>query len=187
MARVDSSALSKKLEAYFKQDSVKQQISDKITKSNGTGSIASPAEVAESAAIAFITVISSKIREKSAAGFFSQDIATTMINSLAYSSAYETTKGTYGITVYFDMDVGRDSLYPKEYPSGLDDIVLLLDSGYSAGSPVYGKWKDDKQIRSLQQRDGANFVDETFIEFFTNYSRQYGVVDIKEILDKTTR
>lgn len=80
--------------------------------------------------------------------------------------------GKWVITMNFDPAMSkRDSLYPEGYPDGAEDIVALMNHGYSARGVVYGYWpKAGKQIRSLQSRNGAYFIQQAASWFNQKYA-----------------
>ena len=67
--------------------------------------------------------------------------------------------------------IHRDSLIPAQY-SGIDDIIRLFITGYSAKEEVWGNWKTHGNIRikSLKHRSGSRaFFDNAINEFNAKY------------------
>lgn len=87
------------------------------------------------------------------------------IGSLKYLGPYEvgnksTDKVYYKIEFYFEDDLSRPSLYKEKY-DGIDNIVALINNGYSARDYVYGIWSGHEnlgRIRSRIERDGSHFI-----------------------------
>lgn len=67
--------------------------------------------------------------------------------------------------------VHRPSLYQKGYPDGIEDIVGLFHSGYSANNYVYGPWAsrvmhgENRVYRSRVFRDPDSFLTDAISKF----------------------
>ena len=68
-------------------------------------------------------------------------------------------------------------LFPDKYKCR-DNIVALFNNGYSADGQVYGMWHG-RQIASLKERIGENFIEQAVRDFIGNYGSEYNVIDIK--------
>lgn len=59
--------------------------------------------------------------------------------------------------------VHRDSLYPKGYPEGVENIVLHFAHGWNADGTVYGEWHE-KHVSSRQSRSPNNYLENAVSE-----------------------
>jgi len=80
------------------------------------------------------------------------------------------------IDISFAQDLHRPSLFPESY-AGVDNIVDLLNHGYSASGTVYGVWRGER-IRSLRTRPGMEFIEQTLDQFMSMYAKDYHVTGI---------
>jgi len=102
----------------------------------------------------------------------------------------------YVITIYFDGKLERDSLFSeytnkdgitKEgYPDGVDNIVALLNAGYSARRSVYGVWNKNgrggskgERIPSLKERPGTFFIQSSVKSFEEGHKGECGILEIR--------
>lgn len=93
---------------------------------------------------------------------------------------YNDATAQYEIHVNFNNDIlHRDSLYSERY-DGVDNIVALMNKGYSAKNYVYGTMPDGRRGRSLKYRQGAHFM-QSAVEHFNT---QYGPYAIAELSDE---
>lgn len=61
--------------------------------------------------------------------------------------------------------VHRDSLYPKSYPGGVDNIVLLLTKGWErTKNPVHGMWHG-RHVYGKRSRRADTFLLDAIREF----------------------
>lgn len=82
-------------------------------------------------------------------------------------AGYNEEKQRYEVHVSFKPEeIDRPSLYPEKYPVGKDvyDIVALMNHGYHARDHVYGTWHDQR-VRSLRDREGAQFIQKAVDRF----------------------
>lgn len=62
----------------------------------------------------------------------------------------------------------RESLYPEEYPEGVNDIVLHFVHGWHAKDYAYGVWSDrGSSVRSRKDKDPDPFL-ETIVNDFNS-------------------
>ena len=85
---------------------------------------------------------------------------------------------------HWEYDFRRESLF-KEDPvwanegsytgEGIDNIVSLFDTGYSASGNVYGAWqkRNIKNIKSLSYRQPLEFMRDAVYEFNYRYGAQF--------------
>lgn len=95
------------------------------------------------------------------------------IESLDYTSPFINADGSASIQIYMSDDPHRDSLMPKKY-GGVDNIVAIFNSGYSADGQVYGKWHG-KKIASLTERPGSFFMQKAISTFESKYGEKFDV------------
>ena len=68
----------------------------------------------------------------------------------------------------------RDSLYPQQYPQGVDNIIALLNNGINAKAHVYGWWNTaHANVVSVKDRDALHFIQDAIIEFNNQYGNTY--------------
>lgn len=109
--------------------------------------------------------------------------AISALLDLEKSTPYKDGENTYSIRVSFANELHRDSMYPKGYPDGVDDIAALLNDGYSADNRVYGVWHGIKHP-SLRSRDGAGFIDNAVRIFNDGYGTKYKVIIKTDYLEE---
>lgn len=178
-----------------KKDEVVNKIMlGKMTLSSGgaQGTIHTP----EEAAMKFIEVLSyamdSHVGSNYSGGQISK-LARDALTGLEYGKAYKYPGETdvYHIDIWFDVEKHRESLDPKKYPEGIDNIIALLNSGYDASGSVWGVWTDHKgnrstdelgnvvDIPSLPHREGSHFIEQAIRDFLGNYGSEYNVFNIE--------
>lgn len=175
MAGVNMESILAKAQAYTESPEFKKKVSaktDDIMLHGGgtpTGTLGAAISIAGASAAAdkFIEVLQGEI----------SSLGASIDAELTHSSPYKVGDNRYQITVDFSGGVHRESLYPEGYPGGINNIVALLNKGYSAGKKVYGVWHG-QQIASLQHRDGLGFISSAVSNFMGNYGNEYGVLDI---------
>lgn len=73
------------------------------------------------------------------------------------------------ITVEINLNesaVQRDSLYPAEYPDGIENIVVHLTHGWDANGVVCGYWaKAGHSVQSRQHFEGNPFMQKAVEDF----------------------
>ena len=85
-------------------------------------------------------------------------------------------KYKYKVDVNFTGEKHRESLEPEKY-GGVDNIIKLLNSGYSAKGKVSGVWHGD-EISSLQYRSGAHFIEQS-VASFKGRAAEFGIKNIQ--------
>ncbi len=175
-----------KAEVCMKTPKMKKSVQEKIDKYmlGGVSFTAANGKMVKSpveAASTFINILQNEIRSHQGTRYAYGEIDPSSINSLLqldYSKPYKV-GNQYYIDIYFTNDLHRKSLNPERY-DGVENIVALLNSGYSAGHRTYGYWKSsDKKIASLVERDGAHFIEQAIRTFTENYATKYGITNIK--------
>lgn len=184
---VDWSRILSKAEKLMETPQVKKKVDEIVddimlgkTELYGNNTLKTP----EDAAFKLIEVLHKTIKD-----CIGKDYANGKISELAYDALYELDCGTpykvgdkYYIDVYFSEDLHRDSIVPEKY-DGIDNIAALLNNGYSANDVVFGIWEkhngESAHIMSLMFRDGANFMQQSIVDFMGNYASEYNVTKIE--------
>ena len=96
------------------------------------------------------------------------------IESFDYSEPYEAPDGSMGIMIYMTDNPSRASLKPKKFPQGVDNIVMLLNTGYEASGETSGPWHGH-WVRSMPKREGLWFMQKAVDEFEVRYGTKYSV------------
>ena len=91
--------------------------------------------------------------------------------------AYQSKPGVLTVPISFPDGGARLSVDPKHY-GGVENIVEILNYGYSASGPVYGRWRGEK-IKTLRDRQGAHFIEEAVRIFMDGEAKKYGVKGIR--------
>lgn len=195
MAVVNMSSLLPKLNAYVESAQGKQDINlairemtFSISTTRGSGGRSSgirhsPDEIAAK----FISTMLESARSAQGASARGGVLGSTAIDAIsnfvagtpAVLEAGEMTVIT--IPFNFEGNLHRDSLCPAKY-NGVDNIVALLNNGYSAGATVYGSWHG-QDIYSLKQRSGTRFIQTAVRQFWDRYASEYNIINI-EISDE---
>lgn len=170
-----------KLNAYAKSPEGQKKMGDKIQayrkgadprvratgKTYGGGSIMNEKEMV-SAAKELIAMVRS-----SAASAGLPASVMEHIESLDYTMPFINADGSASIQIYMSDNPHRDSLMPQKY-GGVENIVAIFNSGYSADGRVYGTWHG-KKTASLEQRQGSFFMQKAVNAFEAKYGSKYDV------------
>ena len=135
----------------------------------------------EEAAKQFIDVLRNEIQSRSGMSPSSGGLGVTAIASLtrlSHGVPVKVGRNSYQISVSFDDNLHRDSLYPSGYPDGVENIAALLNSGYDASKRAYGMWHGH-ETHGIKHRDGARFIESAIRTFMADYAKKYGVVNIE--------
>lgn len=91
------------------------------------------------------------------------------------------------ISITIDKEaLHRDSLYPKGYPDGLEDLVLLYSTGYDARDYVHGyNHKKGRYMWSLPHRPSNDYLEKAVEEFNNKYNSGASWAELKEPYDKS--
>jgi len=185
MSSVNMDVVKKQVQAAINSSAGQKYINDavdsimaglgnkKVTISAGSGGLM------EAAAKRFIEVVKGEVEKQPNAGRSLGETAVEALTALKYGKPYKSS-GQYKIDVNFTGDLHRESLVPERYPRGVDNIVALLNSGYSADHSIMGVWvgHTDKPISSLAERDGLHFIESAVEKFMRSYAASYGITDI---------
>lgn len=137
---------------------------------------------ASGAAGKFIEVLQNEIQSNAGTNFGAGNLGATAIEALSrltHGEPYKVGENKYQIEVWFTGNLRRDSLNVDDYDD-IDNIAALLNNGYSARNRTYGIWLNHSNysIPSLQNRTGAQFIQNAIRNFMGNYATEYGVSDI---------
>lgn len=179
--KINYEAILKKVE---QNPNVKRSIENKKRKmGNGDGTVY---QKVNEVAFDFGTRLSESITELRAAdGFENGFLGTTAVDALLESMHQNVVyigDNRYRIYTYFD-DIHRESLVPGKYPRGVDNLAVLLNSGYDAGHTVRGVWHGhgEDEIHSLAHREGAHFIETAIKDFEQNFERNHKGVRLLNI------
>lgn len=114
-------------------------------------------------------------------GFLGTTAADALLEAMHQDVVY-IGNNRYRIYTYFD-DIHRESLVPDKYPRGVDNLTVLLNSGYDAGHTVRGVWHGhgEDEIHSLAHREGAHFIETAIKDFEQNFERNHKGVRLLNI------
>ncbi len=180
---INIDSIMKKLNAYVGssdgQAVTKEYIAECVAKgirlkggvsgAGGTGALVTVVEM-EDAAKKLISSIQNIARS-----FGIDGSITALMDSLTHSAPIKQADGSYEVDIYFAGDKHRESLYPKGYPDGIDNIVALLNNGFQIGSDreqAFGVWHG-QMTRGLRSREGLHFIQEAVFEFNSAYGDTY--------------
>lgn len=179
--KINYEAILKKVE---NTDAVKRAIENKKEKMiTGSGTVE---QKVHEAASGFGTRLSKSIMELRATdGFENGFLGTTAVDALLDAMHQDVVyigDNRYRIYTYFD-DIHRESLAPEEYPRGVDNLAVLLNSGYDAGHTVRGVWHGhgEDEIHSLAHRDGAHFIETAIKDFEQSFEREHKGIRLLDI------
>lgn len=97
------------------------------------------------------------------------------IESFDIDSASEESDEFYYIGISMSDNAKRLSVQPEKY-DGVHNIVALFNTGYSAKGRVFGHWDSaDKDIWTLQHREGLRFIQQAIDKFNSTYAKEYNV------------
>lgn len=185
MTKIDMQSILKKAQAVMNTNAKQKEVSQLVDKimlgsftlsTSKTGMIHTPEEAADK----FISVLRQEILSHAGTNAANGDLGATAIEALSdlnFTAPKNIGGNRYQIEIYFENDLGRESLAPSSYPDGIQNIAALLNTGYSAGHVVRGVWHGEDAL-SLRQRSGTHFIDNAIRDFMGNYAVDYGVLDI---------
>ena len=183
MAVINMSSIIPKINAYAESSQGKRQMNKAVKNvvlSVGTKSVKhKPEEIAAR----FVEVMRGSAQSTQGAGSRGGALGESAIEAISSFTAGAPTvseiNGMSVITIPFNFEgnLHRDSLQPDKY-GGIDNIVALLNNGYTAGGTVFGKWHG-VDIYSLRQRSGSGFIQNAVRQFMDRYASEYNIIDIE--------
>lgn len=178
MPSINIESIKKKAAEYMKTPKMQREVQNKVDKymlgeisiSFGRDRGAPPPP--SLAAAKFIEVLQNEICSSG----LSKD-AIDAVSNLSHGSAYRSGVNKYIIPIYFTGELSRPSLDPERY-GGINNIVALLNSGVDHKMhAVHGEWHG-VETWSKTVIPGAHFIENAIRNFMSNYSTEYGVIDI---------
>lgn len=94
--------------------------------------------------------------------------------------------GSYTVKINFAGNLSRQSLAPLQYPNGLQNIIALMNNGYSHNpiKPAYGYWVSEGDWTSNRRVwEGLHFI-ESVIKEFNEYIKSQGLNVIVRIAEE---
>lgn len=183
MAVINMSSIIPKIKAYTSSSDGKKQVNQAMQKVlfniNARVMKHTPEEIAASFVSTMLEAVKGTQGAGSQGGVLGESAVAAVSNFSAGTATTSEKGGSTIITIPFNFEgnLHRDSLYSSQY-SGVDNIVALLNNGYSAKSTVYGIWHGNR-IRSLQDRSGAGFIQTAVRQFWDRYASEYNIIDIE--------
>ena len=188
MARIDISSIMEKVGAYVKSQRGKEAMQRYINQCRTEGrstTAAGDTIITEQVMMRAAEKLISMLKETAAQNNLPKSVK-EHFDSLYYSEPilYGKESSQYKVDITFGDDLSRMSLLitsgkdkGKRTGNGIDNIVSLFDTGYSADKRVYGVWEGhgEDTIASLTQRDGMHFMSETVSAFNREWGALYNV------------
>lgn len=188
MPRIDISSIMSKVGAYAKSQrgkDVMRQYIDQCRSDGRSVTAAGDTIITEEIMIRAAEMLISMLRETAAQHHLPESVK-EHFNSLDYNQPvpYGRESSQYKLDITFKDDLSRMSLLitsgknkGKRTGDGIDNIVSLFDTGYSAEKRVYGVWDGhgEETIGSLTHRDGLHFMSETVNAFNREWGALYNV------------
>ena len=157
MANIDTTSIMRKVANYVGDNAFVSAVSNKSSKVG--------MRAANKAGSTFAGMMSSAISGAGIPGVGVSSGGTRQVGSLLFE-----------VDVNIDGALSRPSLAADRY-GGIENIVALLNKGYSAGGQVYGVWQGNK-IASRQSREGLGFIQKTISAFLASYGAVYNILGI---------
>lgn len=183
---INTSSILAKVKACMETQEKKALVNKKVNEyMTGAGTLITPQNISPTdiAAKEFIDVMKNRIAshaghgEGMAASGGLGSTAVSAVSNISSSDVKIVSDGhEFEVGIGFDGDLSRPSLQPDRY-GGVYNIATLLNEGYNANGYVSGEWHGN-WIRSLKDRQGAEFIDEAKSEFMKTRANEFGVIDI---------
>lgn len=83
--------------------------------------------------------------------------------------------GISGVKMSWEVNINyignktKASLYPKGYPSGIENVLALFHNGMTAGSHAYGSWRGGR-VSSVTSITADPFIANAVNEFNSKYA-----------------
>lgn len=179
--KINSAALSAKIEAFKASSEGKETIKNAIVKyreggstggqgGSGGGSEAITYDKMEKVAKELISMVR---KHAASAGLPASVMA--HIESLEASPIVTRDDGSAQISINMMDDPSRPSLLPEDF-SGLPNIVASFNRGIDAHGSVFGYWESaGKEVWSQKHRPALLFMQAAINEFNTKYGSKYNV------------
>ena len=189
MAQINMASIMSKVRAYAKTNECKERSQDYIAQCRQAGRNTTESgetiiteEIMCRAAETMIATLRQIAQEHQLPASVQEHF-----NSLEYSQprVVGNQGEVYQVDIWFSDDLSRMSLLiptgkraGQRTGDGIQNIVSLFDTGYSASHSVFGTWdghEDAGVIRSRSQLDGKHFMSQAVDSFNRAWSEIYGV------------
>lgn len=189
MAQINMASIMSKVRAYVKTNECKKRSQEYIAQCRQDGRITTESgetiiteEIMCRAAETMIATLRQIAQEHQLPASVQEHF-----NSLEYSQprVVGNQGEAYQVDIWFSDDLSRMSLLiptgkraGQRTGDGIQNIVSLFDTGYSASHSVFGTWgghEEDGVIRSRSQLDGKHFMSQAVDSFNRAWSEIYGV------------
>lgn len=189
MAQINMASIMSKVRAYTKTNECKKRSQDYIAQCRQAGRSTTESgetiiteEIMCRAAETMIATLRQIAQEHQLPASVQEHF-----NSLEYSQprVVGNQGEVYQVDIWFSDDLSRMSLLiptgkqaGQRTGDGIQNIVSLFDTGYSASHSVFGTWdwhEDAGVIRSRSQLDGKHFMSQAVDSFNRAWSAIYGV------------
>lgn len=189
MAQINMASIMSKVRAYAKTNECKKRSQDYIAQCRQAGRSTTESgetiiteEIMCRAAETMIATLRQIAQEHQLPASVQEHF-----NSLEYSQprVVGNQGEVYQVDIWFSDDLSRMSLLiptgkraGQRTGDGIQNIVSLFDTGYSASHSVFGTWdghEDAGVIRSRSQLDGKHFMSQAVDSFNRAWSEIYGV------------
>ena len=189
MAQINMASIMSKVRAYTKTGEYKQRSQEYLAQcrkdgrsTTDSGEIIITEDIMRRAAETMIATLKQIAQEHQLPASVQEHF-----NSLEYSPPRVVGKQgeAYQVDIWFSDDLSRMSLLipagkysGQRTGDGIQNIVSLFDTGYSASKSVFGTWDghdDVGVIKSRSQRDGKYFMSQAIESFNRAWSEIYGV------------
>lgn len=189
MAQINMTSIMSKVRAFAKSEEGKTKCAEYISKcrTDGRGTTDGGSAIITTDAMCRAAETMISILKQTAQEHRLPASVQEHFNSLEYSApvVVGTEGDAYQIDIWFADDLSRMSLLvPKgaragqRTGEGIQNIVSLFDTGYTASSPVYGVWdghEDEGVIKNRTHLDGKNFMAQAIESFNRAWGELYGV------------
>ena len=189
MAQINMASIMSKVRAYAKTNECKKRTQDYIAQCRQAGRNTTESgetiiteEIMCRAAETMIATLRQIAQEHQLPASVQEHF-----NSLEYSQprVVGNQGEVYQVDIWFSDDLSRMSLLiptgkraGQRTGDGIQNIVSVFDTGYSASHSVFGTWdghEDAGVIRSRSQLDGKHFMSQAVDSFNRAWSEIYGV------------
>ena len=184
---INSSAIMAKVRKYARSPEGKKRIEDKIDEyiSQGRDKTDAGSNVVNINVMARVADRMIELLKEHASAVSLPASVLDHFNSLKHDSPVKLKKNKYMVDIYFDDDLSRMSLritsglrMGQRTGGGIDNIIALFDTGYTASAQVIGQWDGHEEagnVRSVVQRNGLHFLEGAVNDFNREFGDEYSV------------
>lgn len=176
--KINSAALSAKIEVFKASSEGKETIKNAIVKYREGGSIGGSGDGSEAITYDKMEKVAkeliSMVRKHAASAGLPASVM-AHIESLEASPIITRDDGSAQISINMMDDPSRPSLLPEDF-SGLPNIVASFNRGIDASGSVFGYWESaGKEVWSQKHRPALLFMQAAINEFNAKYGSKYNV------------